>query len=691
MESIHDSRRPDEAAMEKTAVSGGRSTNGPVRGGAAQSGTPRSWRQYIEQTLPAQDASAKAEQEDAAARRTRPDKRMRTRSAWERFTRRFARWMRTNGKKARTAAVACRKKLGAAAVVCRKKFGAAAAVCRKKLGAAAIVCQKKLGPVIAACREKAGPVLAACGKRLRAAAAVCQKKFGPAFAACGKKLSAAIAVCRKKLSPVVAACREKLEPGAKKLCQGAKKAHAAVARHPVSPLLYVTLLAVFLGVAAFQGNYARAYVLEVNGQKVGLVSSEDEVSAILSNVESRAASVMGGDFDYNVEVTLSPVYAAPRDLTDAAEVENALFEEVGAYATMTASPTPLEAEVHEEAVPMAWAISVDGVELGRIADKNEFYRMLDEIAQPYLPDNAVRYEFLEDVQVYPVEMPLDGKFDDLEAIREELTALRVEEAVYVVKAGDTFNAIAYSLGMEPNDLSVLNPDVMVNVLWVDQELIIQQAVPRLSVVAFADVTYEEVVPCPVEYIETADLYVGNTQVKEQGETGLALVNAQVTYLNNVEQGREVLESTTLKEPTTTYIYTGTTPRPLTASNGYFIWPVWGGTVSSGFGSRNLWGSYDYHLGIDICVPYGSSVMASDGGTVTYAGWYGSYGYLVTILHDNGMVTAYAHNSSILVYPGQKVYQGQVIALVGMTGNASGPHCHFEVRVNGTCVNPRNYI
>lgn len=583
MRPTHDSRRSEEAATEKTAVTGGNGTREPAGDGTPQSGAPRSWRQYIEQTMPAQDTGAESPQEDAGVRPDAPDGKKRARTAWERRTRRVVRGARDNSKKARSAAAAAREKLAGAA------------------------------------------------------------NF----------------------------CREKLAQGAEALGRGADKVRGVVARHPISPLLYVTLIAVGIGVVAFQDNYARAYVLEVNGQEMGLVTGEDEVHAILGNVENRAASILGGDFDYNVDVNLSPVYAAPGALTDAAEMENALFEGVGAYMT-------------------AWAISVDGVELGRAAGSGEFYRMLDEIAQPYIPANAVRYEFLEDVRVFPVEVPSNTKFDDLEAIREELSALRTEEAVYTVKKGDTFNAIAYSLGMTPNELSVLNPDVIVNKLWVDQELIIQQAVPRLSVIAITDETYEDVIPSPVEYIETADLYVGSTQVKEQGEDGLALVNAKVIYLNNVEQEREILESTTLKEPTTTYTYTGTTPRPKTASNGYFIWPV-RGTITSNFGGRNLWGSYDFHLGIDIGCPTGTSIKAADGGTVIKAGWNGSYGNLVAIRHDNGIITYYAHNSSILVSVGQKVYQGQIIAKAGMTGNADGPHCHFEVRVNGTSVNPRNYL
>ena len=458
--------------------------------------------------------------------------------------------------------------------------------------------------------------------------------------------------------------------GREKLGAGAAKVRDMVARHPISPLLYVTVLAVILGVSAFKGTYIRAYAMEVNGQQVGLVTGEDEARAILGNVETRAANILGEGYDYEAKFTLDPVYATPDELSDAAEVEDTLFEEVGAYMT-------------------AYVISVDGVELGRAANKAELYQMLDEIAQPYIHEDAIRYEFVEDVQIYPVEMPSNSTFD-VEPIWEILSSLQIEEATYEVKKGDTFNAIAYSLDMWPNELSVLNPDIIVDKLWVGQELVIQQAVPYLSVQVLTDETYEEVIPSPVEYIETADLYVGDTRVKEQGEDGLALVNAQVTYVNNVELDREVLESTTLKEPTTTYTYTGTTPRPITASNGYFIWPV-RGTITSNFGGRNLWGSYDFHLGLDIAVPYGTGIKAADGGTVIKAGWSGSYGNLVAIRHDNGIVTYYGHNSSILVNVGDKVYQGQIIARAGSTGNSSGNHCHFEVRVNNTSVNPRNYL
>lgn len=445
---------------------------------------------------------------------------------------------------------------------------------------------------------------------------------------------------------------------------------AVVERHPVSPLLYVTLLAIAIGVTTFQNTYAQAYVVEVNGQKVGVVSSEEEVAAIVSSVESRASDILGERYDYEAEISTTPVFATQDDLSDPAQMEDLLFENVDAVVT-------------------AWGLRVDGVELGCGRNQADIYALLDEAAQPYLSDDTVKYEFVEDVEVYPIELPANTYFD-LEPIRAALSQMNVEEAVYVVEKGDTFNAIAYSLDMWPNELSVLNPDVDVDKLWIGQELVIQEAVPYLSVEMLAEETYEDVIASPVEYIETADLYVGDTRVKEQGEDGLALVSANVTYVNGVEVDREIVQSTTLKEATTTYAYMGTTPRPVTASNGYYIWPV-RGSITSNFGGRNLWGRYDYHLGIDIACPMGTAIKASDGGTVIKAGWSGSYGNLVAIRHDNGTITYYAHNSSILVSVGQKVYQGQIVARAGMTGNASGPHCHFEVRVNGTSVNPRNYL
>ncbi|MGH3134018.1 MAG: murein hydrolase activator EnvC family protein [Gaiellaceae bacterium] len=118
----------------------------------------------------------------------------------------------------------------------------------------------------------------------------------------------------------------------------------------------------------------------------------------------------------------------------------------------------------------------------------------------------------------------------------------------------------------------------------------------------------------------------------------------------------------------------------------FIWPV-NGTVVSGYGMR--WGRM--HEGIDITASTGTPIWAAAAGTVIYAGWLGGYGNLVVVDHGNGLSTAYAHASAILVAVGQSVAQGETVSLVGSTGNSSGPHLHFEVRVNGVAVDPLLYL
>jgi murein DD-endopeptidase MepM/ murein hydrolase activator NlpD len=118
----------------------------------------------------------------------------------------------------------------------------------------------------------------------------------------------------------------------------------------------------------------------------------------------------------------------------------------------------------------------------------------------------------------------------------------------------------------------------------------------------------------------------------------------------------------------------------------FIWPV-NGVVVSGFGMR--WGRM--HEGIDIAASSGTPIRAAAAGTVIHSGWLGGYGNLVVVDHGNGLATAYAHASALLVGVGQQVTQGETVALVGSTGNSSGPHLHFEVRVNGVAVDPLLYL
>ena len=120
-----------------------------------------------------------------------------------------------------------------------------------------------------------------------------------------------------------------------------------------------------------------------------------------------------------------------------------------------------------------------------------------------------------------------------------------------------------------------------------------------------------------------------------------------------------------------------------------IWPC-KGDVSSPYGLR--WGGSDFHPGIDIANDMGTPIVATADGVVEVAGWNsGGYGNMVDIDHGNGLMTRYGHASQVVVTAGQHVKRGQIIAYMGSTGFSTGPHCHYEVHVNGQVVNPATYL
>jgi murein DD-endopeptidase MepM/ murein hydrolase activator NlpD len=123
-----------------------------------------------------------------------------------------------------------------------------------------------------------------------------------------------------------------------------------------------------------------------------------------------------------------------------------------------------------------------------------------------------------------------------------------------------------------------------------------------------------------------------------------------------------------------------------------LWPV-NGILGSSFGERldPFSGEGAFHTGIDLSVPDGTPVHVTADGVVADANWGGKYGKLVVVDHGNGIQTYYAHLSEFLVVPGQEVRRGEVIALSGVSGHATGPHIHYEVRLGGTPVNPYQYL
>ncbi len=122
-----------------------------------------------------------------------------------------------------------------------------------------------------------------------------------------------------------------------------------------------------------------------------------------------------------------------------------------------------------------------------------------------------------------------------------------------------------------------------------------------------------------------------------------------------------------------------------------LWPTTERRLSSKFGYRTLFGQLEFHKGLDIPVWYGSKVRCTKDGVVVEAGWQSGYGYTVEIEHELGFTTVYGHNSQLLVSQGDEVKAGDVIALSGSSGRSTGPHVHYEIRLNGTAVDPLKYL
>ena len=132
--------------------------------------------------------------------------------------------------------------------------------------------------------------------------------------------------------------------------------------------------------------------------------------------------------------------------------------------------------------------------------------------------------------------------------------------------------------------------------------------------------------------------------------------------------------------------------PLPTGGGQFLWPA-AGPLTSPYGWRThpIFGDQRLHAGIDIGAPYGAPVIAADEGTVTYAGVMSGYGNVIVVDHGGGIATTYNHLSAFSVGSGQSVGRGSPIGAVGCTGYCTGPHLHFEVRVNGAPVDPMPYL
>lgn len=420
-------------------------------------------------------------------------------------------------------------------------------------------------------------------------------------------------------------------------------------------------------------NICTAYEYSYNGRSLGLVNNQEDVLRILDLVSENLTEEHNAEItiDKDEDIDFKRVFSVGKETDNMEQVLNKLT-------------------YMQDLVAQGYGIFIDNKRVAIVDNEETANAVLDAVLAAFaVPSETTTYEeigFAEDVSVTQVETRL-GLIENPDDVVQKILTGAEEIKTHVVQSGDTFSGIAKTYNISTADLQAANPLVTPERLVIGQEIILTQAVPMLTVQTVEVSTLTEYLQFETVYEDNPSVYQGETNTKVAGQMGERQVMAKIVKNNGVEVARMELESHVTKEPVTAVISVGTKELPPKQGTGTFIYPVTGAKLTSRFGMR--WGRM--HYGIDLAIATGTKIRASDGGTVIFSGYSGSYGYVVKIDHGGGFVTVYAHCSKLHVKVGEKVYQGQHIANVGSTGRSTGPHCHFEVQYLGVQKNPLNYL
>jgi len=441
------------------------------------------------------------------------------------------------------------------------------------------------------------------------------------------------------------------------------------------PVAFMLVGCVAIACMIMSSMYTKGTTVTYDGEVIAVVSSEAEVEKARANLEMVTTKTLGHKFTIDESLLqYSTDWMMRQDIVDdEVSLEEDLSEEIGL-------------------VTDAYCLYVEGERIGATPYEGALEELLEQLKLAATDENTISCEFAERVEIRQETIPSD-EIMNLGHVAETLYSTKMEEVTYEVKRGDTWSEIAEAHGLTSKELLALNPGYDINRLQIGEVLTLSASVPYLTMTVVQQERYVDEVQYDIEYTNSADMYQGDYKITSPGAFGAADVVANVTYVNGKEIERTVLSSVTLREPVTEHRIQGTKERPTWYPTGTFRWPT-SGRITSYFGGRKSPGGIGStnHKGLDIAAPRGTAIYAADGGTVTYAGWMGGYGYTIRIRHDGtGFETFYAHNSSLLVKTGQHVYKGQQVAKMGSTGNSTGSHCHFEIRYNGTPKNPLNYL
>lgn len=462
----------------------------------------------------------------------------------------------------------------------------------------------------------------------------------------------------------------------------------------------LVLLATFLVGAERKyvaANTVTYYKVLVNGNEIGNIAQENELDRLFSEKQQ----------EYQSKYPDSEMVLQTSGITT--EEERAFKPDIDTAATLDKLDGMLKAYA------VGVQLTVDGKSLGIVKDQETAKAVLQRVKEHYAPaapapagiqlkrtaatatvatatsatatsangDKVESVAIQEDVTIVPVKADPTKVLSVEEAVKT-LTEGKDEPLTYVVQEGDTVSGIAKRFEISQAEIYRNNPMVKELTLQIGDKLQLTVPQPELTVVTVEQVT-EQLVTEPSVIIRKSDqLAAGKSKVVRAGQTGLKEMQYRITKENGTVVKEEWLGQTVVKSPLPEVVYRGT--KVVGEGTGMFAWPVSGSSLSSSFGQR--WGRS--HKGVDL-VSGNRTIKAADAGTVTFAGVKSGYGNVVIVNHKNGYVTYYGHLKSISVSVGQRLGQGSKIGIMGSTGRSTGTHLHFEIRKNGTAVNPLKYL
>lgn len=444
------------------------------------------------------------------------------------------------------------------------------------------------------------------------------------------------------------------------------------------PLLAVFSLVLILAVGtAGLFNYFTAYEYSYGDKKLGYVKNKDDVLQITEMVRSALTEDkdMTVVMDPRDDISFRRVFTGNKDIV--IDSQDGVLEQLSYLG-----------DINVKAI----GIYVDGRKVGAVKDKDVAAEVLLGIKDRYanhdegtVINDAV---IVEAVEPRESNTPLSEVLTK-DAMIDKLCTDTEKEVVHTVEAGETLESIADDHGTTKEKIIAENDVPADGQLKVGSTLILKEVGPLVTVRIIETRTFTE--KTAYKTIKKADdeMFEGETEVSRKGKKGKSQIVDKTVSMNGKVVKTQHLKNEVEKEPVDKIILVGTKERPPTTGTGTFIWPAYDGTYTITSEFKWRWGRQ--HQGIDMGCRTGNDVLASDGGTVIHAGPMGGYGNLVIIDHENGIETYYAHNSSLLVNVGDRVFQGQHIAEAGNTGHSFGSHIHFGVKDNGTFQNPRNYL